>query len=311
VICGGVYAAGWLFNTVPNRIARINYVLGEELTQEISGGPWSRYLRRQQLRALQTADANIALSRFTAAALAEMVGAQAPPVHLQPGSVDTDHFRVTPDRGEQRKRWGWAGRMVLLTVARLVARKGIDRVLHALSFLRTQHRLPANWLYVIAGHGPEQQRLRALSVELGLSEHVRFTGFVADDDLPGLYNAADVFILANRDLQGDTEGFGLVFLEASACGLPVIGGGEGGTGDAIESGVTGLRVDAEDVAALADSISLLMTDGPLRERFARAGLERVNQRFSITSGAARFEQLLQTIHAEHTATRGQRRSRIS
>ncbi|WP_346380108.1 glycosyltransferase family 4 protein, partial [Acidithiobacillus sp.] len=100
-------------------------------------------------------------------------------------------------------------------------------------------------------------------------------GHVPETDLPRWYNACDVFVMPNRDIGGDTEGFGMVYIEAAACGKPAVAGRTGGTGSAVLDAVTGLRVDGERVDAIADAIGRLLQDASLRTRLGAAGLERV------------------------------------
>jgi phosphatidylinositol alpha-1,6-mannosyltransferase len=184
---------------------------------------------------------------------------------------------------------------VVLTLARLEPRKGIDQALRALAVLDKAGRLPANCIYVIAGRGRLEQQLRALSEELGLSERVLFYGFVPDADVAALYEAADIFIQPNRDIEGDTEGFGIVFLEASACGLPVIGGCAGGTADAIAEGISGFRVDGESVHEISAALGTLIDDPELRGTLGRQGASRVASLFTVERAASEFEGLLMRV----------------
>src|SRR5207248_11117209 len=112
------------------------------------------------------------------------------------------------------------------------------------------------------------------ALEAGLDDCVRFLGRVGDEDLVPLMQAADVFVHPNRELEnGDVEGFGIVFLEANACGVPVIGGRSGGTPDAVQDGVTGFLVDPNDVDEIAGRVTLLLENRGLRERMGSAGRE--------------------------------------
>jgi phosphatidyl-myo-inositol dimannoside synthase len=160
---------------------------------------------------------------------------------------------------------------LLLSVARLVSRKGIDTVLRALPRVIEQR---PGLRYVIAGQGPDRRRLDALVSELGLGANVVFS----TDERAALvdyYNACDLFVLPTREEPTDIEGFGLVFLEAGACEKPVIGARAGGVVDAIDDGVTGRLVPPDDPAALSAAILELLSD-PLRARaFGRAARARI------------------------------------
>lgn len=290
VICGSCYRLGWLMRRLPPAVPFVNYIHGEELTQEaLAGGPIARYLRRGQRLAIQSARMNIVVSRFTAATLEKLAGPVGDRVRILPNFVDTDRFRPPANREALRRDFGLAGRTVLLTIARLIPRKGIDRVLRALAASRA---MPADWVYLIGGTGAEESNLRALAAQLGLADRVRFLGYLAEDQLPGYHGSADLFIQTNRAVAGDTEGFGIVFLEANACGTPVIGGIAGGTADAIEEGVSGIRVDGDDLDAVRAAIEKLAGDAGLRRQMGEAGLVRARRGFSADACAKRFEDLI-------------------
>lgn len=161
------------------------------------------------------------------------------------------------------------GRRMILTVGRLVERKGHDRVIATLPRILT--RVP-DAEYVIVGSGPDEARLRRLVQECGLGECVRFVGSVPHEATRRYYERAEVFVHPNRQLaSGEVEGFGMVFLEAGACGVPVVGGNSGGTPDAVCNGVTGFLVDPNNIDEIADRIIALLVDTDLRNRMGEAG----------------------------------------
>lgn len=295
IVCGGTYSAGWLMMTIDRSIPLVNYVHGEELTMQLSPLFLMKAMRRQQMSSLREARLNIAVSQYTAEAIASLSGAARSSIKVQPNFVDTSRFRVSGGRKELRQRFGWESKLVVLTLARLEPRKGIDQALRALAALDKAGRLPENCVYVIAGRGRLEQELRVLSEALGLSERVHFYGFVLDSDVAALYEAADIFIQPNRDIEGDTEGFGIVFLEASACGLPVIGGRAGGTADAIAEGLSGFRVDGESVDEIAAALGKLIEDRELRRTLGAEGARRVASLFTVERAASEFEVLLMRV----------------
>ncbi len=183
-------------------------------------------------------------------------------------------------------RYGLEWRRVLLTVGRLCPRKGMDRVIESLpAILR---HIP-DLAYVIVGHGAYRPALEALARELGVQEHVIFAGAVPDEELVGHYALGDVFIMANREMpDGYTEGFGLVFLEANACGLPAIAGRAGGSPDAVIDMVNGLLVNGEDQADIAQAVVRLFGDDALRSRLRAGGAELVR----AATWEARVQQFL-------------------
>jgi phosphatidylinositol alpha-1,6-mannosyltransferase len=153
-----------------------------------------------------------------------------------------------------------------------VARKGVDATLRALP--RVRGHLP-DVVYLVVGDGPDLPRLRALAAELGVEEHVRFLPGVDYDLTPAYYNAADVVTMPCRDDPPEVEGFGIVFLEANACGKPVVGTYAGGIPDAIRHGETGLLVEPDDPDRLADAIVTLLTTPDTAARLGRQGREHV------------------------------------
>lgn len=200
---------------------------------------------------------------------------------ITPG-VDFARFRPLPPRRELLERFDLKGKKVLLSVARLVPRKGHRTVLEALRLLLPE--IP-NLVFLVAGTGPEQDNLRRAAAEWNLSDAVRFAGFVPDEDLPDFYNAADVFVLPNFEDRGDIEGFGMVFLEANACGKPVVGGKSGGTAEAILDGTTGILVNPQDPAELASVLRGILSDGEWAATLGKQGLARARSEFSWGSRA--------------------------
>jgi phosphatidylinositol alpha-1,6-mannosyltransferase len=134
--------------------------------------------------------------------------------------------------------------------------------------------------YAIVGIGEDWDYLQEVAREAGVRERLHLLGHVEADDLPRWYNACDLFAMPNRDINGDTEGFGLVFMEANACGKPVIAGRAGGTGSAVKEGLNGLRVDGEQVAAVEDGLARLLLDGDEARRLGQAGRERTASQFT-------------------------------
>jgi len=161
------------------------------------------------------------------------------------------------------------GARLILTVGRLVERKGHDVVIRALPGIR---RAVGPVRYLIAGAGPEEARLRTLAREVGCADDVVFAGHVDDRDLPLFYAACDVFVMPSRALEqrDGIEGFGIVFLEAGACGKPVVGGRSGGIADAVLDGITGVLVDPRSVDEVTGALTRLLQD---RGEAARMGGE--------------------------------------
>lgn len=265
------------------------WVHGEELAIART----SRELTWLTKAVYRRAAAVIANSRNTASLLAEF-GVEASRVHVVYPGVDVSKFLP---RGAAslalRRRLADDDETLLLTVGRLQRRKGQDLVLKALHAARGA---AAKLRYAIVGEGEDRARLEQLAVDLGVADRVTFVGAVAAEALPSYYAAADIFVHPNRVDHGDFEGFGIVFLEAAAAALPVIGGRSGGVPEAIEEGRTGMLVDGTDVAELSDAIRALADDSALRRRLGEAGRARVIEQFTwdraVTQVAAIHAQVV-------------------
>ncbi len=268
VCIGELLASNWIIQVlryVP-RLRVVVYVHGEEITTDDLYDPTARRRRG----ALLAADRIIVVSRFTRHAVLALIGADyAERVVMIENGVDTSKFSPGPPSADLRSCYMLGDEFVFITVCRLLEKKGVDHTLRAFAAVVAKH--PESRLLIV-GTGPYEQALRALAVKLGLSGSVVFAGAVADDELVHHYRLADVFVMPNRALEnGDTEGFGVVFLEANACGLPVIGGLDGGTGDAVKDGWNGVLVDGRSVPAIQAAMMRLREDAGLRARLAEGG----------------------------------------
>ncbi len=208
--------------------------------------------------------------------------------HIVPNGTDPERFQPT-EGSAVRERLGLGNRPVLLTVGRLVPRKGIDTVLRALPSIA--ERVP-NVTYLVAGTGPDRDRLEALAEHLRVRERVQFLGRVPHAELPGYYTAADLFVMPARESRPDVEGFGLVFLEANACGTPVLGARTGGIPDAIVDGETGLLVPPDAPDALAEGATRVLTDTEFARTLAQQGRHRAVHEANWDHVADRVHTLL-------------------
>ncbi len=203
------------------------------------------------------------------------------------GGVRPERFERDPaEAAALRGELGVGDAPVLLTVARLVERKGHAMVLRALPAVRAQ--VP-DVRYVIVGDGPMHELLEGLVGDLGLGDAVVFAGCVAEERVPLCYLAADLFVMPGLPVRGElAEGLGLAFLEAAAAGVPSVGTQFGGIPDAIADGATGLLVPPQDQEALAGALVRLLTDGDLRARMGAAARERALREFTWRRVAERF-----------------------
>jgi phosphatidylinositol alpha-1,6-mannosyltransferase len=177
-------------------------------------------------------------------------------------AVDVTLFRPDAGGAELRERLGLANRPVVVCVSRLMPRKGQDLLVRALPHIR---RAAPDAALVLVGGGPSRDRLRRLAADVGVGDHVVFSGSVNHSDLPAWYGVGDVFAMPCRERLGglDVEGLGMVFLEAAGCGLPVVAGTSGGSVDAIRPGETGILVSGQSVAEVATAVGDLLSD-PIR-----------------------------------------------
>ncbi len=237
----------------------------------------SRVKRQVARSLLQPASVVLAISRYTRElflGVATQLGLAVPPenVRVVPLGSDPDHFRPGADTGVVRARYGLDDGRWLLTVARLTLHKGIDTGIRALARLRDDF---PDLRYAVVGSGSRRDALQQVADEAGVGDRVRFLSGVPDADLPGLYNMAEIYLGVSRQVDAAVEGFGLALVEASACGLPVIGGRSGGIPDAVREGETGLLVDPSDPAAVAQGIRSLLESPELSRRLGAGGRRAV------------------------------------
>ena len=236
----------------------------------------------------------VAISHYTARQM-QRRGLKREQIHVIYGGVQPGDFEVQAGEIENlREELELGEEKVLLTVSRLVQRKGHGNVIRALPLIA---RTVGPVGYLITGTGPEEKDLRRLADEYGVGELVRWLGCVPEERLPALYHVADVFIMPSRDLAGHPiEGLGLVYLEANLAQPPVIGGRTGGTGDAIEEGVNGLLVDPENVDEIAAAAIRLLSDTQLAARLGAEGRQRVLANFTWDRVAQRFQSALHDLN---------------
>jgi phosphatidylinositol alpha-1,6-mannosyltransferase len=231
------------------------------------------------------------VSRYTRARFASAFGPEAALEHL-PSGVDTDLFR--PDsvsRAELRVRHRLGQRPTVVCLSRLVPRKGQDMLIRALPSIRQQVDGAA---LVIAGSGPYLAALRRLAARHGVSDHVTFTGGVPAAEVPAYHAMADVFAMPCRTRGAglDVEGLGIVFLEASASGVPVIAGCSGGAPETVRHNKTGLVVDGRSVDQVADAVTELLADPDRAAAMGAAGRDWVMAHWRWDALAARLGELL-------------------
>ncbi len=268
IFCGHLYMA-----PLAALIAKLS---GAPLWLQIHGiEAWQRPTRLQ-CWAAERACLVTSVSRHTRRLFLAWANCQPETVKVLPNTVE-ESFCPGPKPLDLLERYRLHGRKVLLTVSRLAASeryKGHDRVIRAMEKLKATHPEIA---YVIAGDGDDLPRLRQLASELGVAENIRFVGYVPDEELPKLYRVADTFVMPSTG-----EGFGIVFLQALASGIPVIGGDSDGSRDPLREGMDG-RMVAADKASIAKAI-----DEILRSKKQQDGA-------GIAFSRSRFEMMVASI----------------
>ncbi|HEY8452179.1 MAG: glycosyltransferase family 4 protein [Micromonosporaceae bacterium] len=249
--------------------------------------PGARSVLRRIGRA---ADVVTYLGEYTRVRLARVLADVTELRQLTPG-VDVAAFRPDVDGAAVRRRYGLGDRPVVVCVSRLVPRKGQDQLIRALPAVR--RRVPGAALLLVGG-GPDRGRLARLARRCGVADHVVFTGTVSHEELPAYYAAGNVYAMPCRTRLGglDVEGLGIVYLEASATGLPVVAGRSGGAPEAVRDGETGYVVDGRNLVEITDRLVALLADPALASKLGAAGRAWVEARWRWESQAALLRELL-------------------
>nr|WP_203695766.1 glycosyltransferase family 4 protein [Streptomyces rubrogriseus] len=248
---------------------------------------------RQLLRRIgESTDTITYLGEYTRSRIAAALTPEAAArmVQLPPG-VDEKTFHPASGGDEVRARLGLTERPVVVCVSRLVPRKGQDTLIRAMPRILAAE---PDAVLLIVGGGPYEKDLRRLAEETGVAAAVHFTGAVPWSELPAHYGAGDVFAMPCRTRRGglDVEGLGIVYLEASATGLPVVAGDSGGAPDAVLDGETGWVVRGEDPNESADRVTTLLADPELRHRMGERGRAWVEEKWRWDLLAEQLKTLL-------------------
>lgn len=268
--CGRCLPEGWLAFLLSkvSGIPYISYVHGED----VESAATSRELSWMTHRVLRNASFLVANSQNTARLLTDNWQLSDDHVRVLHPGVDASRFVPAARDHEVRSQLGWDDRTVILTVGRLQKRKGHDVMVRALQAIRKD--VP-DVLYVIVGDGEERSHLHRLVRELELGEHVRFLGEIDDRTMIRCYQQCQLFALPNRQVGRDIEGFGMVLVEAQACGRPVLAGASGGTAETMNVGTTGIVIPCEEPERLASEVSALLLDIDRLEQMGSAARPHV------------------------------------
>ena len=266
------------------------YVHGEDVTTAVESREYVFLIRR----VLKNTKVVIANSQNTADILTNQWNVPVDKVRVLHPGVDTKRFTPVPACQETRQRLGWEDRKVVLTVGRLQRRKGQDQLIRAISKIRES--VP-NVLYSIIGGGNDREYLEQIVAEEGVSEYVQFRGEPDDSELASCYQQCDLFVLPNRQEGNDIEGFGMVLLEAQACGKPVIAGASGGTRETMKLSETGVVIPCDTPSPLDETVANLLLDDAKREQMGLAAREWVVEQFDWDSLAVKATELFDSVDA--------------
>lgn len=277
----------WIIHQITGRPYLV-FVHGDEISQTDK----RRHQPKLRNAIYRGAAALVAANPYALSHLERILGSR-DRCHLLTPGVDHRHFYPGMASRTLRAAWGAEDRLVVLTAARLVKKKGHITLLRSLRLIAKEY---PSLLYVIAGQGPERASLEQTVADLQLQQQVLFVGDVAHAQLGDYYRSADIFAMANcEDASGDIESFGMVFLEANACGKPVIGGLAGGAGAAVVQGRTGLLCPSGDEQSFADALLLLLRNPSLRQRMGDAGAARAQAEYRWETRADELHAITQSL----------------
>jgi len=257
------------------RFKYISFAYGYEF-RKVKNNP---ILRNLYLKIYRDSKAIFAISNYVLQKLIEF-GVDSQKIKLVHPGTDPDKFYPSKVSDSDYRRYNISeNSKVILTVGRLVERKGHDMVIKAMPYIIAKF---PNALYFIAGDGPQRKKLERLTNDLKVSKYIRFLGKVSDRELLKLYNMCSLFIMPSREIknQGQVEGFGIVYLEANACSKPVIASCSGGIEDCVIDGYNGIIINPLDLEDIKNVTIKLLEDKELREKLGAQGRQRVLDEFN-------------------------------
>lgn len=252
------------------------------------------------VRWIRHCDRVIANSRYTAS-LAEEKEAKRDLICVMSPGVEMDSMGAL-GTGDMKKEIGLEGRKVLLYVGRLARRKGVKEFLQR-SFVEIRAQVP-EVVFLIVGANPTESLIHhddvlgeigTLVRDMGLQDHVRLLGWLSDDDLAKIYQAADLLVLPALSIENDVEGFGIVILEAAAAGKPCVATRVGGIPDAVEDGKSGILVEPGDYEMMSQAIVALLRDEHIKSAMGDTAKRRVKEEFGWNRIVQKYEELFESL----------------
>jgi phosphatidylinositol alpha-1,6-mannosyltransferase len=278
VIVGNILPLG-LVTYIVSKIIKIKY------TVVLHGMDFSWALKKKRKKfisqlILKRADKIITANSYVAELCTKLIGNNGKIMTINPGIKDFSNFNINSQ--DLREKNGLVGYKIIFSLGRLVKRKGFDYTIKAIKKVLNE-KPNIDLIYIIAGNGPDEDYLKKIAYEeLGNNweKYIKFIGGVDESTKWSLLSCCDIFIMPSRNIDGDFEGFGIVYLEANLCEKPVIAGRSGGVNDAVESGVNGLLVDPENVSEISQAILSLLDKDFLRIKMGQVGRQRALEKFN-------------------------------
>lgn len=264
---------------------------------------WAKHggQKRKLMRVLKNADRVVYINEVTKQSLLNLGVTEKQLVKIWPGVDDAYFAKPTEEQSAQVLKKYAVKKPYILCVSRLIKRKGIDVLIEAFAALdQIKH---TSVQLVIVGDGPERQALQELVERNMMNKSISFLGQVPDADLPALYASAEFFALTPRPLDGDFEGFGIVYLEAAAAGLPVIAAKTGGASEAVVHKETGLVVQPDSVPAVKEALEYLLTKSDEPKRLGDQGRKRAWDQFRWSKRSLLVKGLFDALLAERVLRR--------
>jgi phosphatidylinositol alpha-1,6-mannosyltransferase len=289
--CGRVLPEGviaWLLNIFTG-IPYVCYVHGEDL--ETAKSSREQYFICGQV--IKRAKMIVCNSQNSANIVAEFGDSAKAKARVMHPGVDKNIFFPAPVNQQTKDALGWSKRRVALTVGRLQARKGQDMMIKAVPKIVEKY---PDFLYAIVGGGEQKQELLSLVADLNLTEHVMFMSEISDEQMIQCYQQCDVFILPNRTIGQDIEGFGMVLVEAQSCGKAVIAGDSGGTKETMIENETGIIIDATIESNISNALLTLFNDTNKLEKMGENARQHVLDNLDWSALVDRAESLFNSIH---------------
>ncbi|MBU1118662.1 glycosyltransferase family 4 protein [Patescibacteria group bacterium] len=275
------------------KIPYSTFTHGKEITEALKDNTLhSRTLRGT----LYNADHVFCTTHFMAKLLIDKCNVPLKAIKIIPPGVSPETFTEKISKEALKAKYGLTGKKVLITISRLVKRKGHDLVLNALKIIVKSH---PEVHYLIVGSGEEEKELKSLVIKVHLENHVTFIPHASNTDIKDLYTLSDIFVMPTRTISGDIEGFGIVYLEAAAAGLPVVATNTGGVAEAVVQNTTGILLDDPEsigentfIGELTKTLELLLASKDKRDLLGMRAKKRVLAEFTWKKQSKKLEDVL-------------------